>query len=149
MINILLGLGFIGCIILAAWSYRDGGSSKGQRWIREVGVGLAEVIAITILFGWNWWSLLILGTVWVETSYFKTKPDAKWYNWALVGLSFALVPLPQVIADGHIWVGFIARTVFIVPFITTWRTFVGNVQWQEGVSGGIQILSLLLMKFIK
>lgn len=142
-------IGFIFCITLAAWGYRFGGSSNGMRWVREVAVGAAEVLALIILFGWNPWSLLIMATVWIETTYFKNKPDAKWYNWALVGLSFSLVPLPQVIVDGHLWIGFIYRTLFLVPFITLWRTFVGNVQWQEGVSGGMQILSLLIIKFIK
>lgn len=151
MINLLLGLGFILSIVLAAWSYRDGGSSNGQRWIREVGVGLAEIFALSILFGWNWWSLGIMATIWIETTYFKSKPDAKWYNWMFVGMSFAVVPLPYIIAahSPSVWFGFVVRSAFIIPFITIWRTFIGNVQWQEGVSGGVQILSLLILKFIK
>lgn len=139
-------IGFIAMIVLAAGAYRFGGSSNGQRWIREIGVGVAEIVALTILFGWQWWGLLIMGTVWIETSYFKSKgTDATWKNWLLVGVSFALVPLPYLFADGHHWVGFIWRTALIVPFITVWRTVVGNVQWQEGVSGGTQVLSLLLL----
>ncbi len=145
--DIIKVFGFIAMIVLAAWSYRFGGSSHGQRWVREIGVGVAEIIALTILFDWQWWGLLIMGVVFVETTYFKAKgSNATWKNWLLVGLSFALVPLPYIIADAHHWVGFVWRTAFIVPFITAWCTFLGgNVQWSEGVRGGIQILSLLLL----
>lgn len=155
LITILQIIGFIVCIVIAAWGYRDGGSEHGiGRWVREVAVGIAEILAITILFGWNWWSLLIMGTCWLMTTYFKSKnDDAQWWNWMLVGCVFAIMPLPQVIAlaVGHhpIWHGFLIRAAVIVPATTLWCTFVGNVQWSEGVRGGFQILSLLIMKFIK
>lgn len=137
---------FIAMIALAAGAYRMGGSSNGKRWMREIGVGLAEIIALTILFGWNWWGLLIMGTIFLETTYFKRKgTEATWLNWLLVGLSFALVPLPYIIADGHHWIGFLWRTAFIVPFVCIWRTIIGQVTWEEGMSGGIQVLSLLLL----
>ncbi len=151
----LLIIGFIACVVLSAWSYRFGGSSNGQRWVREIGVAVAEIIALTILFGWNWWSLLILGTSWGMTTYFKAKGrDAKWWNWLLVGCVFAIIPLPQAIAmsvaDHPIWHGFLIRSAFIVPFTTIFCTFFGgDVQWSEGVRGGIQIFTLPIMKFIK
>lgn len=148
-------IGFIACIVLAAWGYRFGGSSNGIRFVREMAVAVAEILALTILFGWNWWSLGIMGTAWGMTSYFKKKgTDAKWWNWMLVGVVFAVMPLPQVIAmavSGHpIWHGFLLRAAFIIPFTTIWCTFFGgNVQWSEGMRGGIQILSLLFLRFIK
>lgn len=130
--------------VLAGWSYRFGGSANGKRWVREVGVGVATIITLAILFGWNWWLLLIMGSVWIETTYFKKKgSDAKWWNWAIVGLSYSIVALPWVIAT-HSWVGFFIRTIFLVPTISLWRTFVGNVQWQESGCGIIQILSITL-----
>lgn len=136
-----------GLIALGAWSYRFGGSANGQRWVREVGVALAEIGLLYLLFGWNWWAILILGTVWIETTYFKSKgSEAKWWNWLLVGISFALVPLPFIIADGNHWIGFLYRCLFIIPFTTIWCTFFGgNVQWSEGLRGGIQVASLLLL----
>lgn len=154
MINILLGLLFIGCIALASWGYRFGGSSNGVRWVREIAVAIAEIIALTILFGWNWWSLLIMATVWGMTTYFKKKgTDAKWWNWVLVGLVFAIIPLPQVIALSvhhvYLWKGFFIRAAFLVVFTPLWCTFVGNVQWSEGVRGGIQVLTYLFMKIFK
>jgi hypothetical protein len=134
-------------IALAAWAYRFGGSANGQRWVREVGVGIAEFGFLTLFFGFHWIGLLILGTVWVETTYFKIKgTDAQWVNWLLVGISFALVPLPWIIADGHHWIGFAIRALFIIPFTTILCTFFGgNVQWSEGLRGGMQICSLLLL----
>lgn len=139
-------VGFIALIALAAWSYRFGGSSNGIRWVREVGVGISQIAALTIFFGWNWWGLLIMGTTWVQSSYFKAKgTDAKWTNWLLVGLSFAIVPLPYIIGNGDHWIGFLYRSIFIVPFIALWRTLITDVQWQEGVSGGVQVLSLALL----
>lgn len=151
MILTLQILGFIASIALAAWGYRFGGSSNGIRWVREVAEAVAYNIALTILFGFTWLSLFIFGTVWAMTTYFKKKgTDAKWWNWLLVGVVFAIIPLPQVIANGHIWVGFAWRAAFIIPFTTIFCTFFGgNVQWSEGVRGGIQILSLLIMKFVK
>lgn len=151
MINILLGIGFLASIALAAWGYRFGGSSNGIRWVREIAVSVAEIVALTILFGWNWWSLLIMGTAWLMTTYFKKKgTDAKWWNWLLVGCVFAIMPLPQAIAlavaHHPIWVGLFLRSIFIIPFTCLWCTFVGNVQYSEGVRGGSQILSLLILK---
>lgn len=154
--TILMCLGFLGCIVLAAWGYRDGGSDHGiGRWVREIAVGIAEILALLILFGWNWWSLLIMGTVWLMTTYFKKKgAEAKWWNWMLVGCVFAIIPLPQAIAlavaGTPIWHGFLWRSAFIIPFTTIFCTFFGgNVQWSEGMRGGMQILSLLIMRFVK
>lgn len=147
-------IGLILCTVLSAWGYRFGGSKNGQRWVREVAVGISEILVLTILFGWNWWSLLIMATVWAMTTYFKKKgTDAKWYHWLLVGIVFALIPLPQVIAESihhvYLWKGFLIRSVFIIPFTCLWCTFTGDVQWSEGVRGGIQTLTLVLLKIFK
>lgn len=135
---------------LAGWAYRFGGSSNGVRWAREVGVGLAVLGGLTIWLGWNWWGLLVMGCVWIETTYFKAKgTDAKWYNWLIVGLSYSIVPLPYIIAQSfshkYYWIGFGIRTFVVTLFTTLWRTFVHDVQWQEGGSGAIQVLTLPLL----
>jgi hypothetical protein len=129
----------------AGVSYRIGGSANGARFIRPLGIGILEFITLCIWFGFNWWMLLILGTAWIETTYFKVKgKSAVWWNWLLVGLSFSLVPLPWVIATHH-WLGFGIRTLFLVPAIALWSELFGDVQWEEGGRGALQILSIPLL----
>lgn len=146
IVLILKVLAIIALTVLAAVGYRYGGSSHGQRWMRQASVGVSITLALTVLFGFNWWTLLCFGLSWAESTYFKRKgTDAKWYNWLLVGLVFALVPLPFVIADGSCWLGFIIRSLLIIPTTVYIGTYVGDVDWSEGLRGGIQIISLLLL----
>ena len=138
----------ISTIILAAfcgWCWRFGGSSNGIRWVREAGTGLTLILCITLWWGWSYWYVLIFGASWIESTYFKSKgSDAKWYNWALCGLLYALIPLPAIIVHG-LWVGFAWRTIILVPIITLWRTFQGNVQWSESGVGVWQIITLPIL----
>lgn len=132
--------------VLSATGYRWGGSSNGKRWIRPIAVSIAVTGTLLIMFGFNWWTLLCLGGGFLETTYFKRKgADAKWWNWALVGLVFALVPLPFVIASGHHWLGFAIRSAIIIPSTVLICQAVGDVDWEEGLRGGIQIVTLPLL----
>lgn len=137
---------------LAGWSYRNGGSEDGiGRWVREVGTGLAILIDLTCFFGWEWLGVLIMGAVWIETSYFKAKgTSAKPFNWFLVGLSYSIVPLPYVVGAyffGHhnYFLGFSIRAVIVTLFTTLWRTFQGDANKQEIGCGCIQIITLPLL----
>lgn len=137
----------IGIILLAGlagWSYREGGAASAHaRWARQLGVGIAVTLALILLFGFNWWTLLCLGTSWAESTYFKKKgSDAKWFNWVLVGVVFALVPLPFIISSGTHWIGFIIRCGLIIPATAFIGTYVGNVQWSEGLRGALQVVTL-------
>lgn len=146
MVVILKILGTIVLAALAGWSYRFGGSSNGIRFVREVGVGIAILGCLTILLGWSIWGVFVMGTVWVETTYFKAKgSDAKWYNWMLVGLSYAIVPLPYMISGHGHWGGFAIRAAVITLFTTMWRTWNGDANSQEIGCGVMQILTLPLL----
>lgn len=146
MIILLQMLGTLLLAGLSGWLYREGGAASAHaRWLRQLGVGVAVTGTLLIWFGFSWWILLCLGTAWAESTYFKAKgTDAKWYNWALVGIVFALVPLPYVIANNHLWTGFLLRTAVLVPLTTLVGTFVGDVDWSEGLRGALQIITLLL-----
>ena len=144
IILILKILGTLALAALSGWAYRAGGAaSMHARWLRQFGVGVAVCGTLTIWFGFNWWTILCFGASWAESTYFKSKgTDAKWWNWLLVGVVFALVPLPYVIANGHLWLGFLLRAVILIPLTTLVGTFVGDVQWSEELRGALQILTL-------
>lgn len=133
--------------VLAGMSYRGGGAaSTHARWLRQAGIGVTVTLGLIVWFGFNWWILLCLGTSWAESTYFKRKgTDAKWYNWMAVGLVFALVPIPYIISSGHHWVGFAYRSFFIIPATTLIGTFVGDVDWSEGLRGAVQIITIPLL----
>lgn len=147
-------LGTIALATLAGWSYRFGGSSNGMRWVREVGCGIAILGCLTMWLGWNIWGLFVMGSVWIETTYFKSKgTDATWFNWFLVGLSYAIVPLPYILGSyfsvhpwhyDH-WLGFGIRSVVITIFTTLWRTLQGDANDQEVGCGVMQVLTLPLL----
>lgn len=144
---ILKIIGNIILAVLAGMAYRGGGAaSVHARWLRQFGIGVAVTGTLLIWFGFNWWILLCLGTSWAESTYFKKKgTDAKWYNWMAVGVVFALVPIPYIIAGSHNWIGFALRSIFIIPATVLVGTFVGDVDWSEGLRGALQIVSLPLL----
>ena len=137
-------------IVLAAfagWSYREGGSSHGiGRWMRQAGMMVTMGFGLLLWFGWSPWILLSAGACWAESTYFKKKgTDATFVNWCLVGLVFALIPLPVVWATGKHWLWFWLSSVVIVPLVGCWCVVMSNVQWSEGGRGAMQILRLLLL----
>ena len=144
----MIALQILGTIALAAlcgWCWRFGGSSHGIRFVRELGTGLTLVGCITLWWGWSFWYIPIIGLAFIESTYFKTKgSDAKWYNWLMCGILYALIPLPAVIVH-HLWIGFAIRSAVLIPVITLWRTFQGNVQWSESGVGVWQIITLPLL----
>jgi hypothetical protein len=148
MLLLILLSKILGTIVLAGfcgWAWRFGGSSNGIRWVREAVTGFALVSCITLWWGWSYWYILIFGASWIESTYFKSKgSSAMWWNWMLCGILYALIPLPAVIVH-HLWVGFAWRTVVLIPVITLWRTFVGDVQWSESGVGVWQIITLPLI----
>lgn len=159
---VLKVLGTIGLAAASGWCYRFGGSNNGIRWVREVGDGACQVLTYILWFGWSWWLILIMGSIWGISTYFRIKGDNRqenlaWWNWALVGLMFALVPLPWVVGTWwdavhhpteHLlthWKGFCWRAIFIIPVTTLVQTFWGgNVKFSEPFRGIIQILSCFL-----
>lgn len=153
----LKALAVIALSVFAGWSYRFGGAQKGIRWVRQVGCGIAEILAIIVLLGWSPWLVLIMGTIWATSTYFriqnaKVNPNRElyWWNWLLVGLVMSLVPLPWLLG-GHLiyWKGFLLRTGIVTTVETIVQTFFGgNVQFSEPFRGVIQIITLpLLMLF--
>lgn len=144
---ILKILGTIVLAVLCGISFRWGGSANTHmRWIRQLGVGVTELGGLFLWFGWSWWMILIMGLAWTESTYFKAKgSDAKWWNWALTGLNYALIPLPLVIIHLVDWHGFLLRLVILTPVITLWRVLISNVQWEEGGAGAWQIITLPLL----
>ena len=90
--------------------------------------------------------VLITGLAWTESTYFKSKgTEAKWWNWLLCGIQYALIPLPLVFIGLIHWQGFALRFIVLVPIITLWRTFQGDVDWSEGGAGAWQILTLPIL----
>ena len=145
--NTLKGIATAVLAVFAGWSFRFGGSANGQRWVRQAGIGTAVILAITVLtWHFSWWYILIMGLAFTESTYFKKKgTEAMWYHWLLCGICYALVPLPALIAGKVYLAGFIIRFIVLVPIITIWRTFQGNVQWSEGGAGAWQIVTLPLL----
>src|ERR1035437_9865328 len=144
----ILTLGLTG---LSGWAYHFGGSQGGIRWVREVVDGLAIIAWLWLCMGFNPWAGLIMGTIWIESTYFKSKgTDAGFWNWLLVGLSFSMVVLPYIVAQsfaGHYyWIGFGIRTLILTPTVGLIVTFFGGkVGFSEGFRGGIQLLTLPLL----
>lgn len=133
---------------ISGFAYHYGGSEGGKRWVREVVDGLCIILWLSLCIGFNPWVILIMGTIWIESTYFKIFGKTNLFTWNLVGLSFSLVVLPYIIAmhDVNLWIGFIIRTILLTPtvgFIVQY--FGGKVGFSEGFRGGIQIISLPLL----
>lgn len=131
----------IGTVLLAFLAgifYRMGGSGNWPRWVREIGVGACLIIEFLLLGVFNFGAIGTLGSIWVESTYFKKKgTDAKWWNWLLVGFSFSIAPLPWLLGQlpGVIkyhhpfhWFGYVIR-IFVCAALT--------VLWQEVLSAKV------------
>lgn len=139
----------IGTIVLAAfcgWCWRFGGAKKGIRWVREAGTGITLILCLTIWWGWSFWYVTIMGLAFAESTYFRfTKGQPmRWYNYMLCGILYAIVPLPAVIVH-KLWIGFLWRSVVLIPVITLWRVFQGDVDWSEAGVGVWQIITLPML----
>lgn len=143
---ILKILATIALAAICGWAFRFGGSKNGIRFVRELGVGITEVVGLYIWAGFTFYSIPIVGLAFIESTYFKSKgKDAKWWNWLLCGLLYSSICLPVVIACHLHWYAFIIRLLVLTPIITLWRTFQGDVEWSEGGAGAWQILTLPLL----
>ena len=114
--------------VLGGMAYRMGGSGNFPRYFRELGQGLCVAIDMPVLglITLTWQAILgdvlAFGICWAESTYFKKKgTDAKWYNWALVGLVFAVVPLPYCILTNSHWIGFGVRAVLCPVLVVLWQ----------------------------
>lgn len=157
VLTILKILGTLALAAAAGWCYRFGGAANGRRWVRQVGDGLCEAMTFFMWFGFSWWLIGIMGSIWATSTYFRVKGsevNLQWWNWLLVGIIFALVPLPWVLgtwithwhhptALTH-WRGFLCRSAFIIPVTTLVQIFFGgNVKFSEPFRGIIQIITCL------
>lgn len=152
-------LNTIALAILAGTAYRYGGSADGQRWVRPVGVGLCLLLETIALGLFNYGALLCMGSVFIETTYFKKKGmDATWLNFLFVGLSFSLALLPWFIINwwGHGFLnkGFLYRIPICAGLTVAWQQFFSHiVAWKLNTTkditdefgrGAIQILTMPL-----
>ncbi len=108
--------------------YRMGGSGNFPRWIREAGQGVCfvAIMLVTGLVTLGWQSILGIflgfGLSWLESTYFKSKgTDAKWWNWALVGAVFGVIPLPYCALTNSHWLGFYFRLPLCIVLIVFWQ----------------------------
>jgi len=133
--------------VLAGWAYRFGGSEHGIRQVRQLVDGASIIGILTLWFGWNWSGLLIMGTIWITSTYFKIDGKTNLFTWMLVGLSFGLVPIPYLLFQHNAhWLGFLIRLGILPLFVGFVVRYLGqNVQFSEGFRGAIQILTLPLL----
>lgn len=113
---------------LGGIAYRFGGSANGKRWVREAGQGVCVCGAMAVL-GFIHWSLaLCFGMTWLESTYLKKKgTDAAWWNWALVGLVFGLIPLPYCIFTNSHWFGFGIRIIVCIGLTVLWQQVLSSI----------------------
>lgn len=143
-------LKILGTLVLAAICgilFRFGGSSNvGARWLRQIGVEMTELGALFLWFGWSWWLIPVTALAWTECTYFKSKgSSAQWWNWLICAIQYALIPLPLAFLGIISWWGFLDRSLVIIPVITLWRTFIGDVDWSEGGCGAWQLITIPLL----
>lgn len=132
--------------IISGAAYHYGGSSNGMRWVRQVIDAGCIIGCLSIWYGWNWVGIVIFGTIWITTTYFKIKGQTNFLTWFLVGLSFGIVPLPYMLMGHAHWLGFFIRMAILGPLVGVVVQFAGgNVNFSEGFRGGIQIATLPLL----
>jgi len=142
---ILLGLSILGAIL-----YRLGGAHGYNTNFRDVGMSIITILVLAFLCGRsivNWLGMaslvLVLAlTYGAQTTYFKRKgTEAKWWNWALVGLANGLALLPWALYSGQ-WIEWGIRTIGLVVLVMTWSEVISNAVWEECGRGFIIIASL-------
>lgn len=130
MIEILRGIFHLLLSVAGGIVYRMGGSGRYARFWRELGQGIAFVLDMVILnlvtLAWQHILGVFLGfgICWAESTYFKKKgTDAEWYNWALVGWVFGMVPLPYCVLTGGHWLGFGIRMGICIGLTVAWQQY--------------------------
>lgn len=104
---------------------RAGGSGNYPFWFREAGVSICTIIALWILGFHHWTLIFCFGAMYgAQTTYFKRKgTDAKWFNWALVGLAFGIAVLPIIIIYKN-WLGFSIRLGVCAALVPLYQDFI-------------------------
>ena len=130
--------------------YRMGGASGYNTKFRDLGIPTVGIILLTILnypthinLCYMVTNVVTFGLMFAsQTTYFKKKgTEAKWWNWALVGLANGLALLPWALYSG-LWIEWGIRTIGLVALITIWSEIIDNVVWEEFGRGFIIIASL-------
>lgn len=104
-----------------------GGSGNYPRYLRELGQGICFVLSMLTLGMVHWSLVLSFGITWGESTYFKKKgTDARWWNWALVGLLFGLIAIPYCVFKGH-WIGFAIRVPVCVGLTVLWQIVLSGI----------------------
>lgn len=139
--------------VLCALFYRLGGAAKTGQWYdfilntkaRDFGCAACLTGGLAILGYAHWTLVLTFGLMFGSlTTYWKKGPDARWFNWALVGLGFSLAVLPTVIVH-DLWLGFGIRTFVLTSLVALWSEFVGDAVVEELGRGALIILTLPLL----
>ena len=138
--------------------YRLGGAAKTDNWYsflqqtktRDFGVPL---LCLVVLWIWNgfdihhWWAyVLTFGLSFgAMTTYWKKKGEnAKWYNWALVGLGISLGFLPFAVSSGE-WLGFFLRTIVLTTCSALWSVLIANAVIEEFGRGFLSVVTVALI----
>lgn len=116
--------------IASAFCYRYGGWSGGMRWVRQVGVGICIILELIVLGLFNWACPLIMGSIWIESTYFKIKGEVTNLSWILIGLSFSIVLLPWLIFSEinhkNYLLGFTIRTIICTGATILWQELLSD-----------------------
>lgn len=133
--------------ILGFILYRMGGSAGYDTKWRDIGIPVC-LIPLTLILGlpinsWFWLSEILLFAS--LTTYWKKKgTDARWYNWAMVGLGVGLAGIPYSVSIGScggVWL----RPPLLALLITLWSEFNDDVVLEEGGRGFLIIFSWALL----
>lgn len=138
--------------IASAILYRMGGSDTYNTKWRDIGSMLCATLCLLITkpLVFNVETVLAVVvmsglTFATNTTYFKRKgTDAKWWNWALVGLAWGLCALPVALVT-HCWLGFTLRTIGLGALVCFWSQSNNNVVWEENGRGFLLTASIPLL----
>jgi len=127
-----------------------GGVWWKSSWIRDIGVSLATLSCVGILFGWHW-SLIpcfflmwgALSTYWKCLNKYFNKPtsDCFWFNWLTHGIGVGLA-LTIYGYFNHCLGLTLVRSIVLGLSMMIWSHFVHKVAWDEGGRGALIGLTL-------
>lgn len=135
--------------LASGYLYRMGGDKRYNTKFRDLGVPTVFCLVMWAC-GWGGWTLVLsFGALFGSlTTYFKKKgSEARWWNWALCGLSYGVSALPVAWEFG-LWWGLLWRTLFLVISVALWSELVGKDTWEERGRGFFIVASIPLF-FIK
>lgn len=135
--------------VLSAILYRMGGAGKEGQWYeealdtkwRDIGVPLC-VLGVVILLGNFHWTAIVSSVLMFGAmcTYWKPKgEDAKWYNWFITGLMYAVAWLPYCNYT-HNYIGFAIYSIIISIGTMAWSELNDDAVWEECGRGAIVTL---------